>query len=254
MRVRELVLAVTLAAGGAACGGDGSQQQASVSPRGRTYLSTAVEGHALVPGTRITLRFGDDGTLGASAGCNSIGGEYRIDDDRLVTEQLATTEMGCDAPRHAQDEWLAALLSARPSVRVDGDTLTISDARATVTLLDRELALPDKPLRHTQWFADTVLDGETASSAPGRHVWISFRDDGTFRAHDGCNEVGGTFSVTDDTLTVGELSTTDRACADEVEAGTVLDELLAGRTMTYGIDADRLTLRGPHGKGVVFAG
>jgi hypothetical protein len=56
-------------------------------PVRRTFLSTAITDggapHDLVAGTRIRLTFGTDGQLGVSAGCNMMGGSYRLDGDIL---------------------------------------------------------------------------------------------------------------------------------------------------------------------------
>ena len=51
-----------------------------------------------------------DGQLGASGGCNSMGGSYVVDGDRLAVEQMMTTEMACEPALMEQDQWLAALL------------------------------------------------------------------------------------------------------------------------------------------------
>ncbi|MER3417918.1 MAG: hypothetical protein C4343_02130, partial [Chloroflexota bacterium] len=90
---------------------------------GRTFISTqvTVDGRprGLVPGTRILLDV-RDGRIGASAGCNQLGGRYRLDGDVLVVTGAAVTEMGCDPARHAQDEWLFDLLGRGPVVRLNG--------------------------------------------------------------------------------------------------------------------------------------
>src|SRR5687768_8849607 len=36
--------------------------------------------------------------LGASVGCNSMGGDWRVEDDRLIAGPLTQTEMYCAAP------------------------------------------------------------------------------------------------------------------------------------------------------------
>ena len=50
----------------------------------------------------------------------------QLDGDRIVTDGLGSTEMGCDAERHAQDEWLEAFLVARPKLKLEGAKLTLS--------------------------------------------------------------------------------------------------------------------------------
>src|SRR5918992_2557978 len=117
--------------------------------------------------TRITLNFVADGhRLGAQAGCNQMGGPASFDGDHLVVDDMATTEMGCDPPRHAQDEWLARFLTSRPEWSRSGSTLTLDNGTARIVLEDRDVADPDRPLRGTRWVVDTIVEGETASSVP----------------------------------------------------------------------------------------
>src|SRR5688572_14045686 len=58
----------------------GSTDPASIN--GRQFISVDVSGHTLVPGTTIRLTF-TDGSLGAQAGCNSIGGTFTIVDGKI---------------------------------------------------------------------------------------------------------------------------------------------------------------------------
>ena len=44
-----------------------------------------------------------------------MGGAYTIDGDQLTTSQMFMTEMACDEPRMAQDQWLAAFLQTSRS-------------------------------------------------------------------------------------------------------------------------------------------
>ena len=131
---------------------------------GKTYLSTAVKGATLVPGTQIPLSF-KDGSLSASGGCNSMGGTYTITGGRLTTTQMMTTEMGCEQPRMQQDQWLAALLSSS-TINLAGDTLTLDDGTIQLTLQDREVADPDRPIEGTNWILDGIRTGEAVSSVP----------------------------------------------------------------------------------------
>jgi heat shock protein HslJ len=180
MRVKTtttlLLLAFALAAGG--CGQERIPQAGAADskpnggePWGRTFLSTSVSENgqpkALVDGTRITLNFFDDGhRLGAQAGCNQMGGPASFQDGRLVVDDMATTEMGCDPPRHAQDEWLARFLTSKPSWAREAATLTLDNGAVRIVLEDREVANPDRPLRGTKWVVDTLVERGAASSVP----------------------------------------------------------------------------------------
>ena len=63
--------------------------------------------------------------LAASAGCNSIGGPWRVDGLRLIAGPLVQTEMYCQGPVWEQERALSALLSAGPVVTREGDVLVL---------------------------------------------------------------------------------------------------------------------------------
>ena len=253
MTNRVFTLLVCSAVVLAACGGDDGSTGDTGKPRdeppalaGRQFVSTAVTGHELVAGTEIVLTFGDDGSLGAHAGCNQLGGDYEIDGDTLVVGQMSTTEMACDADRMAQDDWLRALLSGRPVLEFDGDTLVLTSGDTSVELLDREVARPDQPLVGRRWVVDTVLEGGPDGSAstipPGTEGWLEFTGS-EVQGFDTCNGFSGAVDIADETLTFGPLQHTDVGCDD-----LGLLQVLAGE-VTYAIDADRLTLTNADGRG-----
>lgn len=216
---------------------------------GKTYVSTDVKGAILVARTRIQLTF-KDGNLNAHGGCNSMGGTYAIVGDRLRTVQMFMTEMGCDEPRMQQDEWLARLLGGA-TIALAGDTLTLSDGTIILTLLDREVANPDKPIVGTRWVLDGILSGDTVSSVPAG-VTASIRiADGRVEVEAGCNTGGGTVTLTAETLTFGPIGLTKMACepgAMDVERAVI--GVLAG-PVVYTIEADVLTLD-TGGAGLMF--
>lgn len=210
------------------------------SPDGHTYLSTDLQGAALVPGTRIRLAFAD-GQLSAIGGCNTMSGPYAIAGDRLRTTQLSMTEMGCDEPRMQQDEWLARLL-ADVTFTLDGDTLTLTDGATRLTLSESEAATLDLPLDGTRWVLDGIVAGDAVSSVPDR-VTASFRFvAGRVEVEAGCNAGGGPVTVAADTLTFGPIALTKRGCEPEaMVAETAVVAVLSG-SATYTISADVLTL------------
>lgn len=214
---------------------------------GRTFLSTQVlvdgRERLLVPGTRIRIDF-RDGRIGVAAGCNRLGGDYRIDGDVLRIANAAVTEMGCDPERHAQDEWLFDFLGQGPTVALAGDVLTLSLGTTTITLLDREVAEPDLALVGTDWVLSSILTGGTASSVPaGVVARLRFGADGQVEVETGCNSGGGPYRVDGDRLVFGDLILTKRACigpAGEVEAAVLT--ILGAKEVVFGIDGPTLRL------------
>ncbi|HEY7600234.1 MAG TPA: META domain-containing protein [Candidatus Limnocylindrales bacterium] len=214
---------------------------------GRQFLSVDVSVNGapltLVPGTRIRISF--DGTnIGASAGCNHLGGSYRLDGGRLVVGQLAMTEMGCDPARHDQDTWLSTFLGSQPQVHLAGADLVLETGETVVRLVDREVAEPDLPLTGVRWSLTTIIEGDAAMSVPvGVQATLELTADGNFSLHAGCNQGGGRYTLDGSTITFSDLVLTRMAC-DEPRAGVesaVLAVIGAG-PLTVTVEANSLTL------------
>jgi heat shock protein HslJ len=207
---------------------------------GRTFLSTAIDGRGLVAGSRVQLSF-EDGTVGASAGCNSMGGPYVVDGGVLRAPQLAMTEMGCEPARMAQDQWLAGLLDGA-ALTLDGDTLTLAKDGVTLTLVDREVADPDRPLVGTRWVVEGLVSGDAVSSLPaGLQAALVFSD-GQVAVEAGCNSGGGAAQVADGTIQFGEIILTRLPCPHQAAAVEAAILAALAPRAGYTIEADVLTL------------
>jgi heat shock protein HslJ len=250
----------------------GSRPIASPSPNadlaaalvGRTFLSTGVTVGGvpkdLVPNTRVRLGFQKD-AISANAGCNTFGAGFRIDGTALVVSGGAMTEMGCDEPRQAQDEWLFGLLGSRPTVALATDRLTLSSGPTTISLLDRTIAEPDLPLTGPLWTLESIVAGDAVSSVPaGVTATISFGTDGRIAVDSGCNSGSGNYTVlsgagtSSGTLTVSDLAMTAKAC--QGEAGSVETAMLGSLQdgpIAFTIEASQLRLRAGGG-GLDFRG
>lgn len=223
--------------------------------RGQTFLSDEVtvggKPHELSADTQITLNFTDDGRLVATAGCNTMSGPVTTTAGTLdVGDGLATTEMGCDAARLAQDEWLGTVLGAGPRWRLDGPTLTVRTGDTELVLTDREVADPDRSLVETAWALDTLSDGAAASSVPaGMAATLVFHDK-EVEISAGCNSGTADYTMTGEKIRFGHASMTRKACKPDIMRleATVLD--VVRDEVTFRIDADRLSLNHPDGKGL----
>jgi heat shock protein HslJ len=242
------VAALTLSAG---CGGDdGDTTTPGSSPTpevlaGRTFLSTATAGFDLVAGTRIRLTF--DEAIGAYAGCNSMGGDYSIVEGRLQAGPLNQTEMACDPPLMAQDERLADLLTGRPLITLADDTLIVSDGNTTLTLRDREVVDPDRPLEETSWTVTSVIERDVASAGWGGAVAsLRFRD-GRVEVDTGCNTGSATATLPAEpgdrgTITIGPLGLTKIGCdEDATRLERAVVAVLSGQ-VGYSVEASILRL------------
>jgi heat shock protein HslJ len=227
-----------------ACGGP------AVAPTldGRVFLSTAVTENGadrpLVAGTRVRLGFGD-GSLTASAGCNTMGGDVRLDAGALVLDGGAMTEMGCDAERHAQDTWLFDFLAGRPTVQLAADELALQSGETIIRLLDREVAEPDLDPTGTLWTVDSIITGDAVSSVPaGVSATLRLLPGGDVALDTGCNTGGGRFAIEGTIIRFSDLVLTKRAC--DGAAGAIEGAVLAvfgADAIAWSVDAASLTLQ-----------
>jgi heat shock protein HslJ len=252
-----ILLAVPLVAVLAACGSDEASSDTSVPSTateasvpasdldldGRTFVSTAVDGHELVADSEIRLSF-QDGSISINAGCNTLVGGYTLDGDTLQAPVLAMTQMACDPALMDQDTWLSETFSGTPTLAVDGDDLTVTGADgSTITFLDVEVAEPALPLEGTRWVVDGLLANEGISTVPiGAEASITITD-GTAAVEAGCNTGSAPVEITDTTITFGALALTRMACGPEqTQLENAVVAVLAGE-VTYTITSDTLQLR-----------
>jgi heat shock protein HslJ len=93
---------------------------------------------SLLAGTRVNARFGDDGQVTGTAGCNQYSATYQLDGEAMSIGMAAATRMFCNEPEGLMQQealYLAALKSTA-TFRLDGDKLELraADGALAVTL------------------------------------------------------------------------------------------------------------------------
>ncbi len=80
----------------------------------------------LVSGSSVTLNFGNDGRVSGSGGCNSYGGSFRVQGDRLTFTQVFSTKRACLSTEgnRQESQYFLALESAN-RFRLSGNQLSI---------------------------------------------------------------------------------------------------------------------------------
>ena len=89
----------------------------------------------VVPGTTVTARFGEDGRVGGSTGCNTYSGSYEVRGDTISVGRLASTRRAClDQNANEQERSFLAALEAANRFRLSSDRLTIFSDRGRTVL------------------------------------------------------------------------------------------------------------------------
>lgn len=101
----------------------GSKWEISAYNNGRGGVTT------LVAATRMSIAFGDDGTVSGSSGCNTFTGTYAADGATIEIGPLASTQMMCveEEVMEQEAQFLAALGNAS-MYEIRGDRLQLRNA------------------------------------------------------------------------------------------------------------------------------
>lgn len=89
----------------------------------------------VVTGTTVTAKFGEDGRVGGSTGCNSYGGTYDVRGDTISIGRLISTKRAClDQNANEQERRFLAALEGANRFRLSSDRLTILSDRGRTVL------------------------------------------------------------------------------------------------------------------------
>ncbi len=223
----------------------GEGERSFINVRGRTFVSQALVGRTLVPGTEIRLRFASGSRYTATAGCNTLSGKYRFDDNLLVVSSNTMTNAGCDPAHQDQDNWLANFLLARPATELAEPTLTLATNVESVAMLDREIASPDRPLVGTQWMGSGIDSGDgVAAITNSAALSVTFAQDGQVQAFSGCQRASGSAVVDGATIYFNALTYDGGICpnADLQPQSASFLFVLNGMEVTFAIEERQLTI------------
>ncbi|WP_295818844.1 META domain-containing protein [uncultured Deinococcus sp.] len=177
------------------------------------------------------------------AGCNAFMTTAIFTAQTLKLRPIATTRRACPAPvLAAEGRYLKVLAQARVFVR-RGTTLTLTTGKARAVFVygssaERSLVAP--------W---RLVGGQGEQP-----LTLRFGPDGRVDGFAGCNTFRGQYSVQDDTLSIGPLATTRRACTSpalQTQEQAYLNDLQTTRTFRVG--GGLLTLVTSAGRSVQLA-
>lgn len=242
------VLALSLLACGsvndAASGGDDSLPLEGTPWQLTSYAGQDGSETPVPDGVRATARFAE-GRVTGNGGCNSFTGGYTVDGQALEIGEVASTLIGCDDDRGEVEAAYLPALQEVAGYRTDPTTLTLVDANDDVLLTFVEAE--QVPLVGTAWSATMINNGSggVTSLVAGSEVTAAFGEAGTVTGTGGCNRYTGPFTVEDETIAIGPLASTRKACPEPagVDAQEAAFVSAMERATRYAIDGTTLELR-----------
>ncbi len=132
----------------------------------------------LLAETEITATF-EDGTVRGSAGCNTYGTDYALDESSLIFESIAVTEMACVGPAGImeQEQRYLNFLGDVTAYRIHGNQLWLetSDGRALISTAPerRDCTGPNTfPAEEAELIWPELREAQPDRVAPGDEVEI----------------------------------------------------------------------------------
>jgi heat shock protein HslJ len=201
---------------------------------------------SVLAGTEIRAFFGQDGSLGGSAGCNNYTSSYTVDGNQMSMGPVASTMMMCPGPEGIMEQE-ATYFGALESVagyQIEGNALRMADAHGQTVL--SYAVLEPAPLVDTPWLLLRYNNGKQAmvSSLAGTEITALFGIDATLSGSAGCNNYNAPYEVDGNKITISPAATTRKMCAEP--EGTMEQEAAylaaLGSAAAYEVVGDRLEL------------
>ena len=245
--VLTLLAALLVAACGSSSGsssGSGSgSSQAQSAVTGKVWV---LDSTRLLAGTTdviVTAEFAN-GQITGENGCNRYNGTYQADAAKgtmTIGPNLATTQIACPGIRARLEQAYMAALPKVKKYEATAEQLTLLDGSGTVLL--RYTASNREEAIKGSWEATMIYTGNALQS-PVQGSKLTAVFDGTQISGDsGCNRFSGGYTTSGDTISIGTLASTTRACADpaiDAQEGQYLAAL--GLAKTFTVAGNRLDL------------
>ena len=232
---------------------------------GTSWNLTEINGQAPIADRPVTIQF-DDKQANGTSGCNSYGGEYTIDGNKITFSNVFMTEMACMDPQGIMEQEMAFHEALRTATvySIEGDTLKIGNDQNPAVLVftrgqtvigpsepitDPNMPVSSDDLVGSSWKL-TEINGKPP--VPGVDVTLTFEADGKAGGSGGCNGYGGSYSAANGTISFKEIVSTMMACAeqnkmdqeqvyfDALNKATIYS--VEGDTLKIGTDADPAVL------------
>jgi heat shock protein HslJ len=206
------------------------------------WVLASIDGAPVASGTSATLGFGLVQASGFS-GCNNFTTAYQAaGSNGLKFGEIASTLMACQTLVATFETQIYANMARVAKYVIANGNLMLYDRTNTEVLAYGQAA---PATVEGPWLVTGVNNGQGAvTSVPaGVSGAMSFHADGTIEGFGGCNDFNGAYTVRGDSITVGPLMTTRKACGEP--ADTFEAQFLAAlqNSTKWSVSGGKLDLR-----------
>ena len=247
-RIGLAVAGVALVIAGG-CGSDEGADTADTSDSGASTIP--LEGtNWVLAGDELGEPLGDtavsalfsEGTVAGQGGCNRYTGPYDVEGDALtIGPEIASTQIACGPAETAVERAYLDRLPRVASYAIEGTALTLSDGDGEV-LLAYEASIGAEAIIG-DWTVTSYYSGNAVTSVLGDVTLTANFTESEVSGNAGCNNFTGPYSVDGDSIAIGPLATTRKACESEEISKQETDYLAAlDLATTFMVTGTRLDL------------
>jgi heat shock protein HslJ len=161
--------------------------------RGTNWVLSTLNGQLPLPGSTVTLQFGDDGSATGTDGCNRFTTTYTASRSTISIEPAASTMMACpEAVANQAADYMTALTTAN-RYQLRGGQLILLDG---TTVLATFVAAKED-LAGTTWLVTGYNNGREAVVSPllGADIIVNIDDANLISGNAGCNDFFARFRL-----------------------------------------------------------
>jgi heat shock protein HslJ len=191
----------------------------------------------------VSAVFGTDNRLSGQNACNSYNSTYTVTGSRLAidTDAMVTTLANCTPAENRVARAYTARLASVRRFAISGSVLTLTNSSGQALLTFR--STPPAQAILGKWTAISYYTGSAVQSvAIGSTLTAEFTKT-MVSGESGCNTFSGGYTTSGDTIDIGPLASTLRACADPA-VSTQEQQYLAALELatTFRVTGTRLDL------------
>lgn len=207
------------------------------------WTLSELDGESIDPSAGVTAAFAADGSLSGFAGCNNYSSDYTTEGAILTVGPIASTRKLCDDAISANENIFLDLLQNAGTWSLDGPVLTITATDGGTLVFGGEAAEP-AAFAGTDWQLASISGQDVPAGIAANAI---FGEDFTVAGNAGCNTFSGDYSVDGESIVIGPLAATRKACEPDVM--DVENAFLNGleQVSTMAISGQMLTLSSSDG-------
>ena len=206
-----------------------------------------------LPDVKTTAEF-SNGQVSGKAACNTYNGSYEVDGNQINFGLMMSTMMACPQEIMDQETGYLGGLEQAATFEVAKDSLKMFDANGEIVL--EFTPIEPASLTGTNWQLTSYNNGKGGmqSLVIGSEITANFSDDGRMSGSAGCNNYNASYEASEETISIGMITSTEMACMDleGVMDQEVLYLAALQNAAFYTIRDDRLEIRDQDGAGVAY--